>query len=137
MLVRSLPHDLVMGGIGPGSPSSPEALLVRSPSHDFIMDGISRAGYRHGPTLNLYMTTENITALTIWAFVGKVVSLLFDLLSRFVITLLPRSKCLVISWLQSQSTVILESKKIKSVTVSIVSPLFAMKGSDAKILSRN
>ena len=40
------PHDLVMGGIGPGSPSSPEALLVRSPSHDFVMGGISRAGSR-------------------------------------------------------------------------------------------
>ena len=55
-------------------------------------------------------------------FVGKVMSLLFNMLSRFVIAFLPRSRCLLISWLQSPSTVILEPKKIKSVTVSIVSP---------------
>ena len=55
-------------------------------------------------------------------FCGKVMSLLFNMLSRLVITFLPRSKCLLISWLQSPSTVILELKKIKSVTVSIVSP---------------
>ena len=55
-------------------------------------------------------------------FVGKVISLLFNTLSRFVIAFLPRSKCLLISWLQSPSAVILELKKIKSVTVSIVSP---------------
>ena len=57
-----------------------------------------------------------------WTCVGKVMSLLFNMLSRFVIAFLPRSKNLLISWLQSPSTVILESKKIKSVTVSIVSP---------------
>ena len=57
-------------------------------------------------------------------FVGKVISLLFNMLSRFVITFLPRSKHLLISWLQSPSSVILEPKKIKSVTVSIVSPIY-------------
>ena len=57
-----------------------------------------------------------------WTFVGKVMSLLFNMLSRLLITFLPRSKHLIISWLQSQSAVILESKKIKSVTVSIVPP---------------
>ena len=67
------------------------------------------------------MTTGKAIALTIWIFVGKVMSLLFNMLSRFVITFLPRSKCLLISWLQSLPTVILEPKK-KSVTVSIVSP---------------
>ena len=61
-------------------------------------------------------------ALTIQTFVGKVMSLLFNTLSRFVIAFFPRSKCLLISWLQSPPTVILEPKKIKSVTVSIVSP---------------
>ena len=66
------------------------------------------------------MTTRKTIALTIWTFVGKVISLLFNTLSRFVETFLPRSKCLLISWLQSPSTVILEPKKIKSVTVSIV-----------------
>ena len=68
------------------------------------------------------MTTGKITALTIWTFVGKVMSLLFNMLSRLAIAFLSRSKCLLISWLQSPSVVILEHKKIKSVTVSIVSP---------------
>ena len=61
-----------------------------------------------------YMTTGKTIALTIWTFVGKVISLLFNTLSRFIIAFLPRSKCLLISWLQSPSTVILELKKIKS-----------------------
>ena len=66
------------------------------------------------------MTTENTIALTRWTFVSKVVSLLFNILSSLVIAFLPRSKCLLISWLQSPSAVILEPPKIKSVTVSIV-----------------
>ena len=69
-----------------------------------------------------YMTTEKTIALTRWTFVGKVISLLFNMLSRLVITFLPRSKHLLISWLQSPSTVILEPRKIKSATVSTVSP---------------
>ena len=69
-----------------------------------------------------YMTTGKTIALTIWTFVGKVMSLLFNMLSRLVIAFLPRSKHLLISWLQSLSAVILEPKKIKSVTDSIVSP---------------
>ena len=72
-----------------------------------------------------YMTTGKTIALTRRTFVGKVMSLLFNMLSRLVITFLLRS--LLISWLQSPSAVILEPKKIKSVTVSTVSPLFAMK----------
>ena len=71
---------------------------------------------------HLYMTTEKTIALTRQTFVGKVMSLLFNMLSRLVIAFLPRSKCLLISWLQSPSAVILEPKKIKSVTVSILSP---------------
>ena len=78
---------------------------------------------------HLYMTTGKTIALTRWIFVGKVMSLLSNMLSRFVIAFLPRSKHLVISWLQSQSAVILELKKIKSVTVSIVSTCF-LSGSD-------
>ena len=62
----------------------------------------------------LYTTNRETIALTIWTFVGKVMSLLFNTLSRFVIAFLPRSKCLLISWLQSLSIVILEPKKIKS-----------------------
>ena len=69
-----------------------------------------------------YMKAGKTIALTRWTFVGKVMSLLFNMLSRFVIAFLPRSKRLLISWLRSPSAVILEPKKIKSVTVSIVSP---------------
>ena len=66
--------------------------------------------------------------MTIWNFVGKVMSLLFNMLSRFVIAFLPRNKCLLISWLQFPSVVILEPRKIKSLTISIFFPhLFAMK----------
>ena len=68
------------------------------------------------------MTTGKTIASTRQNFVGKVMSLLFNMLSRLVITFLPRSKCLLISWVQSPSAVILGPKKIKSVTVSIVSP---------------
>ena len=83
--------------------------------------------------LNMYMTTGKTTALTIWTFVCKVLSLLFNMLSRFVMAFLPRSKDLLISWLQSPSTVILEPKKIR--TVSIVSPSICheVMGQDAMI----
>ena len=73
--------------------------------------------------LHLYMTTGKTIALIIQTFIRKVVSLLFNMSSRFVIAFLSRSECLLISWLQSSSTVILEPKKIKSVLVSMFSPL--------------
>ena len=75
-------------------------------------------------------------ALTIWTFVGKVMSLLFNMLSMFVIAFLPRSKCLLILWLQSLNTVILEPKKIKSATVSTfsLSICHEIMGPDAMIL---
>ena len=76
---------------------------------------------------HLYMTTGKTIALTRQTYVGKVVSLFFNMLSRLVITFLPRSKCLLISWVQSPSAVIWEPPKINSVTVSIVSHLFPMK----------
>ena len=69
-----------------------------------------------------YMITGNTIALTVWTFIDKVTSVLFNMLSRFVIAFLPRSKHLLMSWLQSPSAVILEPPKINSVTVSIVSP---------------
>ena len=69
-----------------------------------------------------YMTTGKTVALTRWTVVGKVMSLNFNMLSRFVITFLSRSRRLLISWLQSPSAVILEPPKIKSVTISMVSP---------------
>ena len=82
------------------------------------------------------MTTGKTIALTRWTFVGKVMSQLFNMLSRFFITFLPRSKCLLISWQQSPSAVILEPPKIKSVTVSTVTPSICheVMGPDAMIL---
>ena len=80
------------------------------------------------------MTPGNTVALITWNFVSKVMSLFLNMLSR-VIAFLPRSKCLLISWLQLSSSAILEPKKMKSVTVSTFSPLFAMMmGPDAIIL---
>ena len=83
-----------------------------------------------------YMTTGKTIALTRRTFVGKVMSLLFNMLSRLVIIFLPRSKRLLISWLQLPSAMILEPRKIKSATVSSVSPSFCheVMGPDAMIL---
>ena len=77
-----------------------------------------------------YMTTGKTTALTRWTLVGKVMSLLSNILSRLVITFLPKSKRLLISWLQSPSAVILEPPKIKSFTVSNVSPYICLEMMD-------
>ena len=74
-----------------------------------------------------YMTTGKTIALTRWTFIGKVISLLFNKLSQLVMNFLLRSKCLLISWLQSPDAVVFEPPKIKSVTVSIVYHLFSMK----------
>ena len=81
------------------------------------------------------MTVGETTAWTIWTFFGKVMSLLFNTLSRFVTVFLPRSKCLLVSWLQAPTTVILELKKINPITVSIVSPSICheVKGLDVMI----
>ena len=83
-----------------------------------------------------YMTTGKTIALTRLTFGGKVMSLLFNMLSGLVITFLPRSKCLLISWLQSPSAVIVEPPQIKSLTVSAVSPSICheVMGLDAVIL---
>ena len=83
---------------------------------------------------HLYMTTGKTIALTIWTFVGKVIPLIFNILSRLVMTFLPQTKHLLISWLQSLSAVILEPKKIKSVTVSS-SICRKVMGPDAMILA--
>ena len=103
--------------------SSKASILQRSA---FFMVQLSRP----------YMTTRKTIALTRQTTVGKVMSLLFNILSRLVIAFLPRSKLLLISWLQSPSAVILESKKIKFVTVSIVSPTICheVMGLDAMML---
>ena len=83
------------------------------------------------------MTTGKTIALTRQTFVDKVISLLFNMLSRFFVAFLPRSKCLLISWLQSPSAVILEPQKIKSVTVSTVSPsiCYEVDGTECRDLS--
>ena len=90
----------------------------------------------YGPILTSIHDHWKTIALTRWIFVDKVICLLFNMLSRLVITFLPRSKHLLISWLQSPSAVILEPPKIKSVTVSIVSPSICheVMGPDAMIL---
>ena len=80
-----------------------------------------------------YMTIGKTVALTKWTFIGKVMSLLFNMLSRFVIAFLLKSKFLLISWLYSPSAVILEPKKIKSLTVSIVTPSICNEGLDVMI----
>ena len=82
-----------------------------------------------------YMTTGKTIALTRWTFADKIMSLLFNMLSRLVIPFLPKSKHLLISWLQSSSAVILEPPKIKSDTVSTVSPSISheARGPDAMI----
>ena len=82
------------------------------------------------------MTTGKTIVLTRWTLVGKIMSLFFNMLSRLVIAFLPRSKRLLISWLQSPSAVILKAPKIKSLTVSIVSPSICREvmGMDAMIL---
>ena len=92
--------------------------------------------FLYSPTLNPYMTTGKTIALTRWTFVGKVIYLLYNMPSRLVITLLQSSKCLLISWLQSPSAVILEPPKIKSAIVSTVSPSICheVMGPDAMIL---
>ena len=112
---------------------SPYRILCAESFSSLLQHHNSKASILQGSTFFMaqlshpYMTTGKSTALTTQTFVGKVMSLLYNTLSRFVIALLPRSRCLLISWLQSPSTVIWEPKKIKSVTVSIVFPSIAMK----------
>ena len=105
-----------------------DLLAVRGTLKSFLQYHISKASILRCSaffTVQLshpYMTTGKTTALTRWTYVGKVMSLLFNMLSRLAITFLPRSKRLLILWLQSPSAVILEPPKIKSATVSTVSP---------------
>ena len=107
-----------------GSPCSPRDSQESSPTPQFKSVSSS------------YMTPGKTIALMKWTFVDKEMSLVFDMLSRLIIAFLPRSKYLLISWLQSPSAVIWEPKKIKPVTVSIVSPSVCheVMGPDAMIL---
>ena len=101
-----------------------DLLVVQEPSPTPQFKSISSSvlSFLYGPILTSIHDYWKTRALTMWAFVGKVMSLLFNKLSRLVIDFLTRSKCLLISWLQSPIAVILEPKKINSVTISIVSP---------------
>ena len=119
-----------------------DLLAIQGTLKSFLQHHSSKASIlQHSAFLTVqlshpYMTTGKAIALTRWTFVGKVMSLLFNIQSRLVIVFLSRSKCLLISWLQSPSAVILEPPKIKSVTVSTVSPSICheVMGPDAKIL---
>ena len=88
------------------------------PAPQFKSINSSVASLLYGPALTPWIATGKTIALTMWTFVGKVMSLLFTMLSRFVITFLPRSRRLLISWLLSPSAVIMVPKKVKSVTGS-------------------
>ena len=113
--------DLLKDGLV-GSPCSPRDSQESCPTPQLKSINSSVLSFLYSKTLTSIQTTGKTIALTRWTFVGKVMSLLFNMLSRLVITFLPRSKCLLISWLQSPSAVILEPRKIKSATVSTVSP---------------
>ena len=115
------------------SPWCPRDYQESSPAPQF--EGINSLVFclLYSPALT---TTGKTIALTLWTFVGRVMSLLFNTLSRFVIAFLPRSKCLLISWLQSPLAVVLEPKKRKSVTTSTFFPSICLEvmGQDAMIL---
>ena len=119
-----------------------EHLAVQGTLRSLLQHHSSKASILRRPTFFIvqlshpYMTTGNTIALTRWTFVDKVMSLLLNMLSRLVITFLPRSKHLLISWLQSPSAVILKPRKIKSATVATVSPSICheVMGPDAMIL---
>ena len=110
--------------------STPLELIEIAPRFESINSSVLSLHYGSTFTSRLGVTTGKTIALTRRTFVGKVMSLLFNMLSRFVIAFLPRRKHLLTSWLQSPSAVILEPKKIKSVTVFIFPHLFAMKSWD-------
>ena len=105
-----------------GSPCSPRNAQESSPTPQFKSINSLELSFLYGPTLISIHDYWKTIALTRWTFVGKVIPLLFNILSRLVITFPPRSKRLLISWLQSPFTVILEPPKIKSDTLSTVSP---------------
>ena len=111
-------------------------ILKSLPTHSSKASILWRSAFYMVQLSHPYMTTGKTIALTKWTFVCKVMSLLFNMLSRLVIDFLPRCKHLLISWPQSPSAVILESRKTKSVTVSTVSPSICheVMGPDAMIL---
>ena len=133
-LQRNPRADLLQNGLV-GSPCSQGTLKSLLQHHSSKASILWRSAFFTVQLSYPYMTTGKTIALTRWTFVGKVMSLLFNMVSMLVITLLPRSKRLLISWLQSPSAVILEPRKIKSDTVSTVSPSICheVMGPDAMI----
>ena len=127
--------DLLYDGLV-GSPCSPRDSQESSPTSQFKASILRHSAFFVVQLTHPYMTTGKTIAFTSQTFVGKVMSLLFNMLSRLLITFLLRSKHLLISWLQSPSAVILEPRKIKSATVSTVSPSICheLMGPDAMIL---
>ena len=131
---RSLKRILTSLGWLVGSPCSPGDSQESSPTPQFKSLNSSVLNFLYSPHLSHpYMTTGKTIALNRWTFVSKVTSLLFNMLSRLVIAFIPRSKYLLISWLQSPSTVILEPRKIKSDTVYL-SICHEVMGPEAMIL---
>ena len=118
-----------------GSPCSPRDSQESSPAPQSKSINSLALSFLYNPTLTSIHDYGKIIALTKWTFVGKVMSLPFNMLSRLVITFLPKSKGLLISWLLSPSAVILEPPKIKSLTISTVSPSICheVMGPDAMI----
>ena len=118
------------------SPCSPRDSQESSPTKQFKASILQHSAFFIVQLSHPYMTTRKTVALTRWTFIGNVISLIFNMLSRLVIAFLPRSKCLFISRLQSPSAVILEPPRIKSDTVYIVSPCIfhGVMGPDAMIL---
>ena len=110
-------YDELIGSLG--APGTLNSLLQHHSSNASILQC---SAFFTVQLSHPYTTTGKSIALTKWTFVGKLMSLLFNILSRMAITYLARSKCLLISWLQSPSAVILELPKVKSVTVSTISP---------------
>ena len=97
--------------------------LIYFQHHNLKVSVLQRSAFSKIQLSHLYMTNGKTKALTIWMFLGKVMSLLFNMLSRFVVAFLSRSKCLLISWLQSLSAVILKPKKVKAAIVRwLISP---------------
>ena len=126
--------DLLYDGLV-GSPCSPRDSQGLLQHHSSKASILWHSAFFIVQLSHPYVTTGKTIALTRWTFAGKVMSLLFNMLSRLVIAFLPRSKCLLISWLQSSSAVILEPQKIKSDTVSTISPSICheVMGPDAMI----
>ena len=134
-LQRNPRSDLLQNGLV-GSPCSPRDSQESSPHHSSKASILQCSAFFKVQLSHPYMTTGKTKALTRQTLIGKVMSLLFNMLSLFVITFLPRSMCLLISWLQSPSALIMEPPKIKSLAVSIVSPFICHEvlGQNAMIL---